>query len=194
MDQPGRPLLRHAPVTPLSTVGTSEVPESALAVIEWAIFDDIKQHDVIALYREAGYGTIANHQAVSLKVVKFGPIWYAEQGVVRPWKLYSRGEKARLRSNGFDEVDFLFVHPRDLPNGNHNAQQAQQTVQASAANPIPSPYIPQNTPRDPCKYLKSSYHATPLVTDCETQSSCSISPHRTSPAYSPSAVNSTNSE
>jgi hypothetical protein len=62
-------LLPHAPVTLLSTVATSVVPEGALAIIEWCVFEDIPQKQVVRLYNDAGYGNIQSHHGVSKQLM-----------------------------------------------------------------------------------------------------------------------------
>jgi hypothetical protein len=73
-------LLPHAPVTPLSTVATSVVPEGALAIIEWCVFDDIPQKQVVKLYNDVGYGNIQSHHGVSKQLMRYATRWYEEQG------------------------------------------------------------------------------------------------------------------
>jgi hypothetical protein len=108
-------LLPHAPVTPLSCIGTSGIPEKALAVIEWTIFDGVSHTDSIRLFNEAGYGRLKTVDTIRWYLRKYGSSWYSEQGAVRPWKLYTFKEKIEMRSRGRGENDFPFIHPRDLP-------------------------------------------------------------------------------
>jgi hypothetical protein len=42
-------------------------------------------------------------------------MWYKEQGVVRPWQLYTNREKAEMIKHGLGEDDFPFIHPKDRP-------------------------------------------------------------------------------
>jgi hypothetical protein len=107
--------LPHPTVTPLSCIKTSAVPEAALAAIEWTLFDGHHAADSITQYNDAGYGTITTNDGISGLVRRYGPRWYAEQGVVRPWRLYTKKEKAELGSRGLGQKDFLFIHPRYRP-------------------------------------------------------------------------------
>jgi hypothetical protein len=125
-------LLPHALVTPLSTVATSAIPEGALAVIEWCVFDNISQLDAVQRYNDAGYGTINSHHGISKQLMRFGGRWYAEQGAVSPWKCKKEAEKKELRARGLGKTDFPFVHPRDLPGSQARICQAQQQQSGGA--------------------------------------------------------------
>ena len=109
-----QPLLAHAPVTPLSTTTSSAVPVGALAVIEWCIFDGYTHKDVVSMYNGAGYGSVSTKYGISYQVRRWGPVWYQEQGAVRPWELYTKIEKEDFNKGGLSGEDFKFVHPRDL--------------------------------------------------------------------------------
>ncbi|KAI4655435.1 hypothetical protein J4E93_000147 [Alternaria ventricosa] len=108
------PLLAHAPVTPLSTTTSSAVPVGALAVIEWCIFHGYTHKDVVSMYNGAGYGSVSTKHGISYQVRRWGPVWYREQGAVRPWELYTKVEKEEFKKRGLSGEDFKFVHPREL--------------------------------------------------------------------------------
>ena len=94
-------LLRTAPLLPLATAGTSVVPLPALSAIQWCIFEGRQQMEAMDLHNAAGYRAIVTHHGISKTLHKWGPIWFAEQGVRRPWGLYSHAERAELRRRGW---------------------------------------------------------------------------------------------
>jgi hypothetical protein len=107
----------HPEVTPLSCVRSSAISAKALAVIEWTLFDGITQERAVDLYNKINKGNkkVKTKDAISWIFRKYGPMWYKEQEVVRPWKLYTNKEKAEMIKQGLGEDDFPFIHPRDRP-------------------------------------------------------------------------------
>ena len=112
-------LKAHPTVTPLSCVGTSAVPEGGLAVLEWTLLDGNTQLEAMTLYNKTGYAKskpVETNDGISYLFRRYGPLWYEEQRVVRPWKLYTKKERKELVQQGLGEGNFPFIHPRDLPN------------------------------------------------------------------------------
>lgn len=94
-------LLRTPNLLPLATAPTSVVPLPALSAIQWCIFEGRQQIEAMDLHNAAGYRAIATHHGISKTLHKWGPIWFAEQGVRRPWSLYSHAERDELKRRGW---------------------------------------------------------------------------------------------
>jgi len=70
--------------------------------------------DVVGMYNGAGYGSVSTKYGISYQVRRWGPVWYQEQGAIRPWELYTKIEKEDFIKRGLSGEDFKFVHPRNL--------------------------------------------------------------------------------
>jgi hypothetical protein len=135
-------LLPHARVHPLSTISTSALPEAALAVIEWCVFDNMSQQEARLRYNAQGYGNITSHHGISKQLMKYAERWYAEQNAVSPWKAKTNAEKDELVAQGLGKDDFPFAHPPDLPGGGEQQQVAtgSRSRGARAAGKSLTPY------------------------------------------------------
>ncbi|EDU43706.1 predicted protein [Pyrenophora tritici-repentis Pt-1C-BFP] len=107
--QPQPTLLLSAPHLPLATALTSTVPLPALAVIQWCVFENRNRSEVMALYNASGYGTHYTPSGVYKIMRKYGPIWFNEQQVRRPWGLYFSEEKAELIRRGWGKDDLVMA-------------------------------------------------------------------------------------
>lgn len=151
-------LASHVSVTPMSCLGTSALPEAALAVLEWVLFDGLTHPAAAELFNKKKYGLVQDkpitRHAIGYYLRTYGKQWYAEQNVVRPWQLYSTEEKRDLITQGLGLEDFPCVHPRDRDND------AGATTNARRGSALDTASVRVNRSRLRVPRLEPTPHAT----------------------------------